>query len=413
MWAFADQSYAVEAHTAGSTNGPWQSLAEANLTQFLREVTSDNGQQEWRRRIVVPWDDTPSTEQSFKVVQEVLTQLLNYRATAPTLAEDSEADFIRNLGLLQDFRDYLASEKGYANALLSDVLNRLIFVNLSSRLIQDRSVSTSLQKQMSRLTDFRMSPWKLAENLKGEVVGQLTLTTSTNNQDACKAFAELLQQSAGASDPVGAMSKAVSGSYGKLLEKRNVTALLMCWLRTDSLIHLSLPLLVQYIQKNPDFALNDDYQKIKKVLALDEEKRKWFGSRLNPCHPGSEGDVQRLIRAVASSQLESVVGLSSGREKTVESKAGEEKVITRTLESIASAKEQIALLKSLHRDSVITEQEIAAYLNSPLPIAAERGKYEVGKVGEEPRFVKPDGSIIRVPQVNPHQRTPLRSGTKN
>lgn len=396
----------------------WQNLVTNDFHAFLEKATAKNTPFKWESTS----DQTASTKTNASVQNAtsdlegaVIRQLRSYAVSLPGLTTADCKKVAGNVSLLQDFRDLVWEKPNYLDLLLVDTINRVVFVCLARQIVSARQVCPEVKTQVQRLHGFALKPSKLALALDGEPV-QPGGTASSNdafvipafetglreqtardrkNEQELREFYRLLMKTTGTTCLNDAMTKPMVGGRKPILETRDFPALLMMMWHTEQYIHVSLPLLAVYVEKCPDFSLDDDFTKIENVLNLSESDRQQYGSYLASATPGTEDEVRRLLDQVRLGTLESFAGLTEAQ-RELGCKPSKEALVEKALSDIEGAKAQIKMLRSLSSEDSVSLEDIRTYLGKDIFMPEGGGKYQVGTIGEPARFVCPNGKVVSI-----------------
>lgn len=389
---------------------------------FLGEVTAGNARPMW-----APAGDQPSRPRGddhgenrpFISAATVVRQLRAYPDSLPGLTVADCRVVAGNVSLLQDFRDLLMHTPSYADLVIVDTINRVIFVCLSRSIILAKKVSPEVASQVQRLHGFSLQPSVLTYALGAEPASRAgtapsrpdalavpavapsasadQMTKRRASQKELDEFCRLLMNASGTTDLNDALAKARPGSAMQLVEKRDFPALLMLMWGTESYIHVALPWLALYVEKCPDFSLSDGFPKVKTVLGLREADRQRYGSYLAATTPGTEDAVREVLAAANTGTLDAYAGLTEAQQR-LQSKPSNRPRIEKALLDIEGAKAQIAMLRSLSPGDSVTFASIRTFLRKDVFMPEQGGEYQVGTVGRPAKFVFPDGTVISVPK---------------
>jgi hypothetical protein len=417
-------AFAILAHFATAENErtfaapgtSWQNLVTNDFRVFLEKVTAKDARFKWESAT----DQTASIKSNASVRNStsglegtVLRQLRSYPVSLPGLTITDGKTVANNVSVLQDFRDLLTEKPNYVDLLLVDTINRVVFVCLSRHIISARKVCPDVKAQVQRLHGFALKPSKLAFALDGEPVRSAGAASSNSeafvfpafetglrkqtargreNEQELREFYRLFMKASGATCLNDALTKPRGSA---LLETKDFPALLMLMVISEQYIHVSLPLLAAYVEKCPDFSLDDDFSKIETVLNLSDADREQYGSYLAAATPGIEGEVRRLLDQVRLATLESYAGLTEAQQKLA-FKPSKETLVEKALSDIESAKAQIKMLRSLSSEDSVSVEDIRAYLGKDLFMPEGGGRYQVGAIGQPATFVSPNGKVISI-----------------
>lgn len=213
---------------------------------------------------------------------------------------------------LLDLSDAAAAGGGYVNLLVADALNRVLFVELTTRLVRLGSAPPELAAAVDRLAGYEIAPRKLVamaeEELGRSVPG---VDEAEADSGARGVFYHLFQEVGGDLAHLAGLRSAeeLAGStVYQLLETPNLGRLLIRYWQTDYGIHIRLPLLARYLHESGGGVERYDYEHVRNTLDLSsEEVRQSYDSIIHRTRRTAVSGVLGLVEEVRSGGIDAFV----------------------------------------------------------------------------------------------------------
>ncbi len=222
-------------------------------------------------------------------------------------------DFVRSADLLLDARDRLSNKPSYINMILVDSINRVLFYNLALRLSAQDVDLSKLSPFVERLRQHKLAMATFLNVTSTEMGEPLLKESSVATMQDVEVYRKLwlvLESDA----PLVFPKKIQNVGTLTLLKSRDAGLLLWRLALTDYQISTVLPGLVEYRQKVDNYSIDDDYQKIKRVIG-QELKHQSLGATVAGVTLAGEGVSELLYRIRAGKLQEQLLfeveGLSS------------------------------------------------------------------------------------------------------
>lgn len=381
-----------------STVDDWSAIVSQGLAKCLDQISNKESQSQWPSLVYVQPSQRQAlgpAKKAYDLAQALVDELASYRQNLPALSAQNEEVFAKTVGQLQDFRDALIQQQGYINWTLADAVNRVAVVVLCRHILETRRAHAGIKAQADRLNRFGISVASWRRMIEGEQGSALSLYTPPGQRETTQGFLELITKTSGNVNLAEALGRKGVATYADFVDTKDVAGLLQAYMRTDALLHLSLPLLIQYVEQNPDFSLRDDYRQVKSKMQEKVDKNA-VGSFLNPYEVSTLADIPRIMKAFESQKLDRWAGLvikESIKDTVVAETENDEKIRT-MLVAIDSVKQQLAVLEGLSAGADISVEKIEKFLGKQISGKSSLGTYKIGKIGEKPRFVRKSGQAV-------------------
>lgn len=386
----------VEAAT--STVDDWSAVVSRGLAKCLDEISNRESQSHWPSLVYVHPSERQSpgpAKKAHDLSKVLMDDLASYRQSLPALTARDDEAVAQAVGQLQDFRDALIRQQGYINWTLADAINRVAVVSLCRNVLQTRRVGAGIKAQADRLTRFRISVASWQRMIEAEQGSPLPLSTAPVQRETVQGFLELLTQTSGHTNVAEVLGRTTAATHADFIETKDMTGILLAYMGTDALLHLALPLLIQYVEQNPDFSLRDDYRQVKSKMQGKVDTNA-IGSFLNPYEISTLAKIPSIMHAFESQKLDRWAGLRT-KEDIEESAVAETETddkIRTMLAAIDSVKQQLAVLEGLSAGADIPIDKIEKFMGKKIPDQAGAGTYHIGRIGEKPTFIRKSGKPI-------------------
>lgn len=387
----------VEAAT--STVDDWSAVVSRGLAKCLDEISNRESQSNWPSLVYAHPSERQSpgpAKKAYDLSKALMGELASYRQSLPALSAQGDEAVVQAVGQLQDLRDALIRQQGYINWTLADAVNRVAVVSLCRHVLQTRRVGAGIKAQADRLNRFGISVAAWQRMIEGEQGSPVLLSIPLGQRESTQGFLDLLTKASGSISHIEALDRGMKvASYADLIETKNMGGLLLAYMGTDGLLHLSLPLLIQYVEQNPDFSLRDDYRHVKSKMQ-ERVDTNALGSFLNPYEVSTLAEIPRIMNAFESQKLDRWAGLRTKEaieESAVAETEADDKIRT-MLAAIDSVKQQLAVLEGLSAGADIPIDKIEKFMGKKIPDQAGAGAYHIGRIGEKPRFIRKSGQPI-------------------
>lgn len=270
-------SVARAAAPAQDAAGYWHSVAAGGFTNVLAT---------FEREPIQPWPPVVSVaaaqssagpQATFRDISEQLAQQME--AYERDLRNLSSADFAKNARRLLAMRDHLCREPSYVNLVLLDAINRVLYVNLVTRLAASDPVTPAIAKIVDDLALCRLDLQAfrvLVETELGRSVVDGAAFATASDMERLKLLWSALEPD---TQPMFPKDVQHIGTH-ELLKRQSLTLLLNRSIMSDFFIRSSLPAFSAYRQKAESYSSQDSYQQIKAVLGQDERVNQSVGSDL-------------------------------------------------------------------------------------------------------------------------------------
>ncbi len=219
------------------------------------------------------------------------TLVRDLRTFESTLKNISNQKFTQKIENLLQMRDQVINNQSYINLIISDEINRIVFVNVGERLIESESLTTDLIDNVMHLSQYRPDMIKF-----GKIV-EIELSIKLPGYDNCKNDVErvnllwkILEPDTRPMFPNNILDIEIS----RILETQRVLVLLTRMLTTDCYSRTCLPAFVMYRKNAPSYSSTDDYQEVVFILGENAKANYSLGAKMN-------GGLNRT--ASAASQL--------------------------------------------------------------------------------------------------------------
>lgn len=380
----------------------WSVIVSQGLAKCLDEIANSESRSHWPSLVYVHPSERQSpgpAKEAYNLSKVLMDELVLYRESLPALTARDDEAVAQAVGQLQDFRDVLVRQQGYINWTLADAVNRVAVVSLCRNVLQTRRVGAGIKAQADRLTRFRISVASWQSMIEAEQGSPLPLSTAPGQRETAQGFLELLARTTGHGSVAEALGRKTVATYADFIDTRDMTGLLQAYMRTDALLHLSLPLLIQYVEQNPNFSLRDDYRQVKSQMQ-EKVDANALGSFLNPYEVSTLAEISRIMNAFESQKLDRWAGLGTKEsiKNAVPAETETDEAIRTMLGAIDSVKQQLAVLEGLSAGADIPIEKIEKFMGTQIPGQSAAGAYHIGKIGEKPRFMRKSGQSVVLDQ---------------
>lgn len=270
------------------------------------------------------WPAVFSMKYSSSLEEPVVAEQVKLRELSETLLRGLETyeavmrtnalpNFVSQSDALLAMRRQLERNPSYANLVLIDSINRVLFVNLAERMTARDTLSPDLVRLAKHLADFHPDLEQLRTVAEKEtrrtLVAQEKFTGT--DRDRFRGLWDALEPN---TNPMFPRNADAIGSHA-LLKGQEIPVLLNRLSLSDYYIRSSLPALIAYRQKAPAYSPTDDYQRIKNVMGQEAKVSPSLGVEIaGPKRAASA--VNELLQDVRSGRVRSRLLFSS---PTVES----------------------------------------------------------------------------------------------
>lgn len=216
--------------------------------------------------------------------------------------------FVRQSDALLAMRAQLQRNPSYANLVLVDSINRVLFVNLAERMTAAIPLAPDLIHLAECLAASRPDLEQLRIIAEKETGRTLVDKEKFTGSDAAR-FRLLWAAVEPDTNPMFPRNAAAIGSHA-LLQGQEIPVLLNRLALSDYYIQSSLPALIAYRKKAQSYSLADDYQRIKSVMGQDAKVSPSLGVEIaGPKRAASA--VNELLQDVRSGRVRSRLLFSS------------------------------------------------------------------------------------------------------
>lgn len=381
-----------------STVDDWSAVVSRGLAQCLDQISNRESQSQWPSLVYTQPSERQvpgPAKKAYDLSKALLGELASYRQSLPALSAQDDEAVAKTVGQLQDLRDALIRQRGYVNWTLADVVNRIAVVSVCRHVLETRRVTAGIKTQADRLTHFGIPVASWQRMVEGEQGSPLSLSTAPEQRETVQGFLELLTQTSGHASVAEVLGRTTAATHADFIETKDLTGLLQAYMGTDALLHLALPLLIQYVEQNPNFSLRDDYRQVKSKMQGKVDANA-VGSFLNPYVVSTLAKIPSIMNAFESQKLDRWAGLGtkeSNKDAGAVVAETNEKIRT-MLAAIDSVKQQLAVLEGLSAGADIPIEKIEKFMGKQIPGQSAAGTYHIGKIGEKPRFMRKSGQAV-------------------
>ena len=239
------------------------------------------------------------TQQLFRDLSDCLT--VGLQDYVLQMEKMSVPDFVRSANLLLDARDHLSNRPSYINMVLIDSINRALIYNLALRLSSQDIDLFELLPLVERLRQYKLAMAVFLDAISSEMGKPLLDESSVATMQDVEIYRELWPVLEGDAPLVFPQEIQNVGAL-TLLKSRDAGLLLWRLALTDYQINTVLPALLEYRQKAENYSIDDDYQKIKRIIG-QELKHQSLGAKVSGVTLAGEG-VSELLYRIRTGKLQ-------------------------------------------------------------------------------------------------------------
>lgn len=395
----AGLSFFFMAFTTGTLNAEsriqnslveWQDLVQRDEFNVIITNALSHGLPAWPRITPVYASSAMSQEDQKAQVNlrqlatDILHQLELYQSTMHGM--DREQLFHACRGLIS-LRDHLIREPGYVNMVLSDGINRVVFVHLTRQLFVNQDVSEAMRSCVGDLALYECSPVQIQMVIRQEL-GSFSTGERGGSNVTGDLFVSLIEQFHGPQS-FGAFVKeyANAGLY-QLIEKRDIFLLLWRYAFTDTRIRLMLPLAHEAMNQLDESDRHDLSALRMSVKSLDASEHQSVGAPLLGLRTSEEA-VMALVRVFKAHRLQqflqfdtSPLGLQKRRVEdaatAIASQTADE-VCLANRQMLHWARAQAAVVHHKPKSHQLDIEHLRPYLRERMvPVCPAGGSYSIG-----------------------------------